>query len=171
MVSEKLYSRWLIHNPGAILGTLMSEAMPTVKKAIATPDTPHAATKRPRHSPAHDGTKPMIDEMMALFAKLSVRFTEEDDEERQWMLEHTHNPAVIEVMQDMTVIMLHVLDAIGQLGPVNGITISKQFRIAKGSVSKITRRLIAKKTDRERVAAQQQKRGAVSHHAPGPGTV
>jgi DNA-binding MarR family transcriptional regulator len=40
---------------------------------------------------------------------------------------------------------LCVLDAIGQLEPVNGITISKQFRIPKGSVSKATRRLIAKK--------------------------
>ena len=41
--------------------------------------------------------------------------------------------------------MLRVLDAVGKLEPVNGITISKQFRIPKGSVSKATRRLIAKK--------------------------
>src|SRR5262249_34086473 len=38
-----------------------------------------------------------------------------------------------------------VLDAIGLLEPVNGITISKRFRIPKGSVSKTTRRLLAKR--------------------------
>jgi len=40
--------------------------------------------------------------------------------------------------------MLHVLDAIGRLEPVNGIIISKQFGIPKGSVSKVTRKLAAK---------------------------
>lgn len=45
---------------------------------------------------------------------------------------------------DMTIMELHVLDAIGQLEPVNGITISKKFGIFKGTVSKITRRLAAK---------------------------
>ncbi|WP_286154941.1 hypothetical protein [Bacillus sp. FJAT-27264] len=38
--------------------------------------------------------------------------------------------------------MLHVLDAIGQLEAVNGITISKQFGFPKGSVSKITRKCV-----------------------------
>ncbi|WP_449599745.1 hypothetical protein [Paenibacillus sp. Marseille-Q9583] len=38
--------------------------------------------------------------------------------------------------------MLHVIDAIGELEPVNGTTISKHFGIPKGSVSKITRKLV-----------------------------
>jgi DNA-binding MarR family transcriptional regulator len=38
-----------------------------------------------------------------------------------------------------------VLDAVGRLEPVNGITISKQTRIPKGSVSKTARRLLAMK--------------------------
>ncbi len=51
---------------------------------------------------------------------------------------------MVELLQDATITTLRVLDAIGQLEPVNGITISEQFRIPKGTVSKITRRLLAK---------------------------
>lgn len=42
----------------------------------------------------------------------------------------------------MTVLMLHVLDAIGKYEPVNSITISNKMDIPKGTVSKITRKLI-----------------------------
>jgi DNA-binding MarR family transcriptional regulator len=38
---------------------------------------------------------------------------------------------------------LRVIDAIGRMELVNGITISERYRIPKGTVSKITRRLIA----------------------------
>jgi DNA-binding MarR family transcriptional regulator len=41
--------------------------------------------------------------------------------------------------------MLRVLDAVGRLEPVNGITISTHHQIPKGTVSKVTRRLIAKR--------------------------
>ena len=37
-----------------------------------------------------------------------------------------------------------MIDAIGRTEPVNGITISEQFRIPRGTVSKITRRLLAR---------------------------
>ena len=47
--------------------------------------------------------------------------------------------------RDATLPMLRVLDAIGRLGPVNGITISRQADVTKGSVSKITRRLLNRK--------------------------
>ncbi|YAR63546.1 MarR family transcriptional regulator [Bacillus cytotoxicus] len=40
--------------------------------------------------------------------------------------------------------MLHVLDAIGKHEPVNGITIASETGIPKGSVSKMTRRLMNK---------------------------
>ncbi len=61
------------------------------------------------------------------------------------MVRNFNNPAIVELLQDATLLMLRVLDAVGRLEPVNGITISKQAQIPKGSVSKITRRLIAKK--------------------------
>ncbi|MEJ8547914.1 MarR family transcriptional regulator [Brevibacillus borstelensis] len=85
---------------------------------------------------------PLIAEVISLFEKIGQRMQEEDDEERHWLLEHCKNPVLEALLKDMTVMELHVLDAIGQLEPVNGITISKQFKIPRGSVSKITRRLI-----------------------------
>jgi DNA-binding MarR family transcriptional regulator len=91
------------------------------------------------------GTEPMITEIMSLLSKVSERFEPENLGMKQWMIQNFNNPRIAEILQDSTILMLRVLDAIGRLEPVNGITISKQFRIPKGSVSKTTRRLIAKK--------------------------
>lgn len=57
-------------------------------------------------------------------------------------MKNASEPIVIEFLKEATVQMLHVLDAIGELEPVNGITISKRFGIPRGSVSKNTRRLV-----------------------------
>ncbi|MEK5641223.1 hypothetical protein BK138_15020 [Paenibacillus rhizosphaerae] len=85
----------------------------------------------------------VIQEMMSSIAQIQRRFQAEGiDEERQWMISQTDNPEVKAVLQESTIVMLHVIDAVGQLEPVNGITISKQFDIPRGSVSKVTRRLI-----------------------------
>src|SRR5678815_3870687 len=86
-----------------------------------------------------------ISEIMALLGQVSEKFEPGENEMKQWMIQNLHSPAVIEILQDSTLMTLRVLDAIGRLEPVNGITISKQSRIPKGSVSKITRRLISKK--------------------------
>lgn len=85
----------------------------------------------------------LIHKLMETIPKLHKRFQAEDDEEKEWMLQHCSNPLVIEFLQESTVMMLHVIDAIGQLEPVNGTSISRQFGIPKGSVSKITRKLVA----------------------------
>lgn len=85
--------------------------------------------------------------ILELKQKVSVlqkKFQAEDDEERQWMIQRCNQPELIELLREMTVTMLHVVDAVGRLEPVNGITISKQFGIPKGSVSKITKRLVDK---------------------------
>ena len=92
----------------------------------------------------HDSQE-LIGEIMRLLSKVSERFEPDDDEMKQWMAENFHNPVIIELLQDTSLMMLRVLDAIGNLEPTNGITISKQFGIPKGSVSKTTRRLILKK--------------------------
>ena len=89
--------------------------------------------------------EPMIAEIMSLLSKASERFEPDNLGMRQWMVQNFNSPKIAELLQDSTIMMLRVLDAIGRLEPVNGITISKQFRIPKGSVSKTTRRLIAKK--------------------------
>ncbi|WP_442603147.1 winged helix DNA-binding protein [Paenibacillus sp. KN14-4R] len=84
----------------------------------------------------------LIKELMETTMKLQQRFQAEDDEEKRWLMENSSSPAVAQFLKESTVMMLHIIDAIGRLEPVNGITISKQFGIPKGSVSKITRKLI-----------------------------
>jgi DNA-binding MarR family transcriptional regulator len=74
-----------------------------------------------------------------------AKFEPENIGMKQWIVQNFNNPKMAQFLQDSTLMMLRVLDAIGRLEPVNGITISKEFRIPKGSVSKTTRRLIAKK--------------------------
>ncbi|MEK4192241.1 MULTISPECIES: MarR family transcriptional regulator [Paenibacillus] len=84
----------------------------------------------------------LIKKLIEKIPQLQKRFQSEDDEEKEWLIQNCSNPLIIDFLQDSTVMMLHVIDAIGQLEPVNGTTISKQFGIPKGSVSKITRRLV-----------------------------
>ncbi|GAS83871.1 MULTISPECIES: MarR family transcriptional regulator [Paenibacillus] len=86
----------------------------------------------------------LIDEVLEAVKDIQIKFQAEDDEEKEWLLQNSPNPEVQELVEDMTVTMLHVLDAIGTLEPVNGITISKQFGFSKGTVSKITKRLVQK---------------------------
>jgi DNA-binding MarR family transcriptional regulator len=92
-----------------------------------------------------NSAEPKIAEIMSLLSKVSRKFAPENLGMKQWMVENFNNPKIAEILQDSTILMLRVLDAIGRLEPVNGITISKEFHIPKGSVSKTTRRLIAKK--------------------------
>ncbi|MEK3704745.1 MarR family transcriptional regulator [Paenibacillus sp. FSL R7-0198] len=86
----------------------------------------------------------LIDEVLGAVKDIQIKFQAEDDEEKEWLLKHSPDPEVQELIEEMTVTMLHVLDAIGTLEPVNGITISKQFGFSKGTVSKITKRLVQK---------------------------
>ncbi|UOK63066.1 MarR family transcriptional regulator [Paenibacillus sp. OVF10] len=86
----------------------------------------------------------LIDEVLEAVKDIQIKFQAEDDEEKEWLLKHSPDPEVQELIEEMTVTMLHVLDAIGTLEPVNGITISKQFGFSKGTVSKITKRLVQK---------------------------
>lgn len=89
--------------------------------------------------------QPTINEIMTLLSEVSEKFEPDNLGMKQWIVQNFNNPKIAELLEDSTVMMLRVLDAIGKLEPVNGATISKQFRIPKGSVSKATRRLIAKK--------------------------
>ncbi|WP_282938270.1 MarR family transcriptional regulator [Paenibacillus sp. RC67] len=87
----------------------------------------------------------LITQVMELVEQIGKRIQAEDDEEHRWLLQHCTNLALQKLLKDMTVMELHVVDAVGRLEPVNGITISKTFGIPKGSVSKITRRLMGRK--------------------------
>ncbi|MFD2211938.1 MarR family transcriptional regulator [Virgibacillus halophilus] len=100
---------------------------------------------RPFGKDSYNDKEAIILELLTLSGKLIQKWNVEgDDEEIQWMLHHCTNPALKEVLKEITVSMLHVLEAIGQLEPVNGITISQKMNIPKGTVSKATRRLADK---------------------------
>ena len=93
----------------------------------------------------HEETALLAGQVIALMAKATERFDPEDREEWQWLAQQSANPQIVELLRDMSLTTAHVINAIGLLEPVNGITISAQFRIPKGTVSKVTRRLIAQK--------------------------
>ena len=93
----------------------------------------------------HDETEPVIAQILALLGEVSEKLEPENSEMKQWLAENIQNPLVGALLQDTTFAMLRVLDAVGELEPVNGITIARHFRIPKGTVSKTTRRLFAQK--------------------------
>ena len=84
-------------------------------------------------------------QIMTNLYDLMKKHASEDDEEKKWMLQICKNPILLKHMYGMTGNMLHVLDAIGRLEPVNSIVISRDTSIPKGTVSKIIPKLIGKK--------------------------
>ncbi|MEP7285306.1 MAG: MarR family transcriptional regulator [Chloroflexota bacterium] len=92
-----------------------------------------------------DETLPVIAEIMELLSQITDKTEAQNNEVKQWMLQNSSSPAIVEILQNSTLMTLRVLNAVGQLEPANGITISKQFGIPKGSVSKTTRKLLAQK--------------------------
>ena len=96
-------------------------------------------------------------QIITLLAQVAERFDSEEHEEWQWFAQHSSNPLIVELLRDSTSTTLRVLDAIGRSEPVNGITISEQFHIPKGTVSKITRRLVAKNLIRQESLPKNKK--------------
>src|SRR6476660_3338540 len=101
------------------------------------PDSPD------HHIDASDDPAVLSAEILALLAKMTERFDSAENEEWRWLIEHSPRPLIVEILRDSTPMALRVIVAIGRMEPVNGITISERYRIPKGTVSKITRRLIA----------------------------
>src|SRR5690349_9560323 len=91
------------------------------------------------------GKNESITQIMGLLSQVSEKFEPGESQMKQWMTQILHSPTVLEILQNSTIMTLRILDVIGRLEPVNGITISKESRIPKGSVSKITRRMITQK--------------------------
>jgi DNA-binding MarR family transcriptional regulator len=103
------------------------------------PDSPNP------HPGASDDPAALSAQVIALLGKLTELFDSAESEQWQWLIAHSPSALIVEILHNSTAMTLRVLDAIGQLEPVNGATISEQYRIPKGTVSKITRRLIARK--------------------------
>jgi DNA-binding MarR family transcriptional regulator len=86
----------------------------------------------------------LIAEVLALLGQVTELFESEENENWRWLAEaSSHNPLIVELLQELTPTAVRVIDAVGRLEPVNGITISAEFKIPKGTVSKVTRRLMA----------------------------
>lgn len=92
---------------------------------------------------SRDEPETLIPQILALLAKLTEQFESEEHENWRWLAQHSSDPQIVGLLRDSTATALRVVDAVGRLEPVNGITISAQSRIPKGTVSKVTRRLIA----------------------------
>ncbi|WP_127496766.1 MarR family transcriptional regulator [Paenibacillus glycanilyticus] len=86
----------------------------------------------------------LIKTLLEVVQDIQTKLLSEDDEEKQWLIKNSPSPVIANLVKEMTVMMLYVLDAIGKLEPVNGITISKKFGFSKGSISKITRKMVDK---------------------------
>lgn len=86
----------------------------------------------------------LVHEVKKQFNDLITMYSSGIEDEKYMVLSHVTNPLLQERISDMTIIMLHVLDAIGRLEPVNSITISKDTKIPKGTVSKIIPKLLSK---------------------------
>lgn len=96
----------------------------------------HSANKQPKDD--------LIKQVWEAARDVQDKIQCEDDEEKQWLIQNSPNTMISALIKEMTVLMLHVLEAIGQLEPVNGIGISNQFGISRGSISKITKKLVDK---------------------------
>lgn len=88
---------------------------------------------------------PAIAEILTLLGQIAHQLAPENSESWEWMIAHSQNPQLVEILRDSTFLSVRVLDAIDRLEPVNGITVSRQSGVPKGSVSKVTRRLLAQK--------------------------
>lgn len=84
-------------------------------------------------------------EALRLLGQVTARFESDEHEEWRWIAQHSPDPQIVELLRDSTITALRVVDGIGRLEPVNGATIATQFHIPKGTVSKVTRRLIAQR--------------------------
>ena len=88
-------------------------------------------------------TQSLPADILGLMAAIADKFDPGEQEMRVWMAKNFPDAPIIEIFQEATTVMLRVLDAIGQLEPVNGITIADHHKIPKGTVSKTTRKLIS----------------------------
>jgi DNA-binding MarR family transcriptional regulator len=96
-------------------------------------------------SEAHGAVTALSGEILALLGKVSEQFSSGEAQQCRWLAEHSPDASLVEILRDSTLMAMRVLNAIGQLEPINGITISERHKIPKGTVSKVTRRLMAQK--------------------------
>jgi len=102
----------------------------------------NASTRSDSRETPERETALLIGEVLASMGKVADRMEPDGAETRRWMVANSGSRKVAAILKESPFVMLRVLDAIGRKGPVNGITIAREFRVPKGTVSKTTRRLI-----------------------------
>jgi DNA-binding MarR family transcriptional regulator len=91
----------------------------------------------------HEEAPPLTTEILALLGAAVHQAESQQNESWQWLAERSRDPLLLEALRELTATSLRVIDTIGRLEPVNGITISTHSGLPKGTVSKVTRRLVA----------------------------
>lgn len=84
----------------------------------------------------------IVEDIKQLVNQLSHSNSPSDDKEIKWLLENCNNITLKNIIPSLTVLMLHVLEAIKISGPVNCARISEKTTIPKGTVSKVAKKLI-----------------------------
>lgn len=87
----------------------------------------------------------LIQEIQQLFLNVTNLQSIQIHMEKQILLKNKIDKEVLELMEDLTVLSFHILDAIGQYAPINNTNISKKTSIPKGTVSKNINKLLTKK--------------------------
>lgn len=91
-----------------------------------------------------ENTDALIDEIRCLFLHTANRHAVQIDQETQYLLQTCTNPNTEAVIKNLTAISFHILDAIGRYGPISSIQIAQKTGVPKGTVSKNTKKLMAK---------------------------
>jgi len=86
----------------------------------------------------------LIGEIEQLLFEAITQRQSDVEAEKQWLLKNCANNSLSEIISDLTVTAFHILDAIGQLQPINSIDITKKAGIPKGTVSKNIKKLMSK---------------------------
>ena len=94
---------------------------------------------------AQEAVTALSAEILTLLSKITELFDSGETEQWRWLEEHSPDALIVEILRDSTLVALRVLNAVGLSEPINGITIAERFKIPKGTVSKVTRRLMAQK--------------------------
>jgi len=92
---------------------------------------------------ARETVESLSTEILTLLGKASEQFDGGATQSWRWFEEHGPDASLVEILRDSTPTALRVLGAIGELEPSNGATISERYKVPKGTVSKVTRRLMA----------------------------
>lgn len=66
----------------------------------------------------------------------------DDDSEKKWLIEHSSNAKLKQLIPQMSILGLHTLEMISQNEGIKGVAIASELNVTKGAISKTTRKLL-----------------------------